>query len=166
MPRPSLDRAINIPIVGDYKPLSKDLTAAKGLVGKFGAVAVAGFAAAGVAAAGLGVAIGKSAIAVDNMRATIGRATGLAGDDLDALTAKTIQLQGRVVQSGDVIAGTVGAVRTFFSGTDDEVTALTERILRLSHLTGGTLSRTLKTTARLWNFGGWTPPVPARNWMG
>ena len=137
MPRPSLDRAIDIPIVGDYKPLAKDLTAAKGLVGKFGAVAVAGFAAAGVAAAGFGVAVGKSAIAVDNMRATIGRATGLAGDDLDALTAKTIQLQGRVVQSGDVIAGTVGAVRTFFGGTDDEVTALTERILRLSHLTGG-----------------------------
>ena len=148
MPRPDLDRAINIPIVGDYKPLARDLKASKGLIGKFGVAAAAGFAAAAAAAAGFGVAVGKSVITVDNMRSTIGRVTGAAGKDLDALTERAIQLQGRVTQADDVIATAFGNVQKSFKGTNEEVDALTTRFLRLSDVTGSDLDENILLAAR------------------
>ena len=153
MARPDLDRAIRIPIIGDYRPFEKDLKKSKGLVGKFGNAAMVGFKVATVAAVGFTAAIGASIVRVDKMRSTIGRATGLAGEDLDKLTESAIQLQGRVVQGADAIAGTVGAARTFFKGTNEEITSLSEAVLRFSHVSGGdaqTNTENLGKITELW----------------
>ena len=143
---------ITIQLDGDASGLRKTLASTEKRLSAFGTNAGKALKAVGIAAAGgiavAGVGAAKLAFDLDSARAEVARATGATGDDLKALTDNLTDAFGQVPDSLETVAVVLGDVRTRFTGSNEDVEALTVSMLDFARVTGGDAAATAEGLGR------------------
>ena len=102
-----------------------------------GKAAKTGGLIAGAAIAGVGAAAVSAAKDQDEANSIIQRATGRTGEALTALQEQSQDIFRSTNATQEAIAGTIGTVDTLFSGTAEQVGAMTLSIESFSDVVGG-----------------------------
>ena len=104
----------------------------------------AGAAAAGTALVGL-------ALTADKERAKLARATGATGEELVKQFDSVTDVLAEVPQDIETVTASFGTLRTFVTGSNDEIERLTEDLLDFTRLAGGDASTNSELLGQVMN---------------
>ena len=134
---------ITVRILGNAQGAIQEIGKLDGAIGKLGKGALIAGGALGtvaVAAGGALFAIGEQFNSLEN---TIIKGTGATGDALEGLVNEAKDVLATVPESGDVVAGVLADVNTFFGQTGDTLEESSKLFLDFARVTGGDVNNAI-----------------------
>ena len=128
---------ITVRILGNAQDAIGELGKLDGALGKLGKGALLAGGALGTAFVGAGTALFAVGQQFDDIENTISRGTGATGEALDGLLDQAKDVLATVPESGDVVAGVIADVNTFFGQTGDTLEESSRLFLDFARVTGG-----------------------------